>query len=191
VKSRKLTDRKLLALVDQGLSQVEIAKLHGVSKQAINKRLLELRGKITKVVAVKKIEAVVDQRLDTLGQLNSINKHANWLLEHLMAWAKGDEAALQVLENQVKTVRIGDEEQPVKEVRMKDPRALAVQVMAEIRGQLALQVEIFKTLFDMRAVEEFQAEVLQAIQEASPDVRAKIIRNLNQRRALSTAVSFR
>jgi len=142
------------------------------------------------VVVVKKIERVVDQRLDTLGQLNRINEHANWLLEHLMAWAKGDEKALQVLESQVKTVRIGDEALAVKEVRMKDPRALVVQVMGEIRAQLALQLQIFQTLFDLKSVQEFQEEVLTAIAEVDPNVRAKIIRKLNQRRALRSAVTF-
>ena len=37
--------------------------------------------------------------------------------------------------------------------------------MAEIRGQLDLQLDIFKTLYDVEAMAEFQKEVLSAIEE--------------------------
>jgi hypothetical protein len=63
-------------------------------------------------------------------------------------------------------------------------------VMAEIRGQLRLQLEIFQTLYDMKAVEEFQREVLSAIGEASPEVRNAIIGRLNQKRAIRSAIRF-
>ena len=33
---------------------------------------------------------------------------------------------------------------------------LKLKIMAEIRGQLRLQLEIFQTLYDMKAVQEFQ-----------------------------------
>ena len=56
--------------------------------------------------------------------------------------------------------------------------------MAEIRGQLNLQLDIFKTLYDVEAIAEFQKEVLTAIEEVSPDVRNTIIRRLKERKAL-------
>ena len=46
----KINDRKLLRLIDSGMSQSEAAKKMGVSRQAVSKRLQELRGKTTKVV---------------------------------------------------------------------------------------------------------------------------------------------
>ena len=67
---------------------------------------------------------------------------------------------------------------------------LRLKVMAEIRGQLRLQLEIFSQLYDMKAVQEFQDEVLTAIGDASPDVRDKIIRSLNEKRAIRSAVKF-
>jgi len=67
---------------------------------------------------------------------------------------------------------------------------LKLKVMSEIRGQLRLQLEIFQTLYDMKAVQEFQQEVLTAIGEASPEIRNEIINKLNERRALRSAIKF-
>ena len=67
---------------------------------------------------------------------------------------------------------------------------LKLRAMAEIRNQLRLQLDIFQSLYDMKAVQEFQDEVLTAIGDASPDVRDKIIRSLNEKRAIRSAVKF-
>lgn len=67
---------------------------------------------------------------------------------------------------------------------------LKLKIMAEIRGQLRLQLDIFQTLYDMKAVQEFQQEVLTAIGEASQEVKNAIIGKLNEKRALRTAVRF-
>ena len=69
-------------------------------------------------------------------------------------------------------------------------RATVLGVMREIRCQLKLQLEIFQCLYDMKAVQEFQAEVLTAIGEASSDVRDKIICRLNEKHAIRAAVKF-
>jgi hypothetical protein len=69
-------------------------------------------------------------------------------------------------------------------------RATVLGVMREIRCQLKLQLDIFQCLYDMKAVQEFQAEVLTAIGEASSDVRDKIIRRLNEKHAIRAAVKF-
>lgn len=192
MKSPKINDEKLLRLIDRiGLSQSDAAREFGVSRQAVSQRLQELRGKTTRVVVAKKLEQVVDRKIDAMEQLTQINEHANEILDLLMRWNRGDEGALQILENQVKRVRIGEgEELEVKEVKFKDPRELALKAMAEIRGQLKLQLEIFQTLYDIKAVQEFQDEVLSAIGEASRDVRDKIIYKLNKKRAIRSAIKF-
>lgn len=187
--SKKLNDTKLIRLVDEGVTQAEIARTLGVTRQAVNKRLFELRGKTTRVVAAKKIEQVVDRKLDAMEQLWKINEDANEILDLLMRWQRGDEEALQILESQ-KKVKVGQDEEEVVEYKLKDPRELALKAMSEIRGQLKLQLEIFQTLYDMKAVEEFQREVLSAIGEASPEVRNAIVDKLNQKRAIRSAIRF-
>jgi len=189
----KINDRKLLQLIDKDKkSQAEAAKALGVSRQAVSQRIKELRGKTTKVVVAKKIEQIVDSKIDTMEQLSKINAYANEILDLLMRWQRGDKEALRILEGQVKEVKVGKGEDAefVKEYRIKDPRELALKACAEVRAQLNFQLEIFQALYDMKAVQEFQQEVLAAIGEASPEVRDAIISNLNKKRAIRSAIKF-
>ena len=65
-----------------------------------------------------------------------------------------------------------------------------LKAMREIRGQLELQLEIFKTLYDLEAVAEFQREVLTAIDEVDRDVRDRIVQRLKENKALRGSVSI-
>jgi predicted transcriptional regulator len=189
----KINDHRLLRLIDkENKSQSEAARVLGVSRQAVSQRLQEIRGKTTKVVVAKKVEEVVDRKIDAIEQLQKINAYANELLDLLMRWNRGDDEALQVLESQVTTkrVRVGHQEELVKELKLKDPRELALKAMAEIRGQLKLQLEIFQALFSLQAAEEFQNVVLETIAEVEPNVRNEIIRRINAKRSVRSAVRF-
>jgi len=133
---------------------------------------------------------IVEKKLDAIEQLQKINDYANELLDLLMRWNRGDEEALQILESQVKRVRIRGQEEEVTEYKFKDPRELALRAMQEIRGQLSLQLEIYRALYDMAAVAEFQKEVLTAIGEVEPDVREKIVYNLQKARVIRSTLEF-
>ena len=192
--NKKLSTAELLRRVDAGDSYADIGKDHGISRQAVYNRVMKLRGKTTKAIAVRdeKVTRVIDQKLDAVAQLEKINRGANELLDLCMAWQRGDDVALQILESQrnTKTIRIGDEEMEISEFKFKDPRELALRAMGEIRAQLDLQLKIFSTLYDMKAAQEFQEEVLSAIGEVSEDVRRKIISNLQKRRSVRQVVKF-
>jgi len=62
--------------------------------------------------------------------------------------------------------------------------------MHEIRGQLKLQFEISQALFDIKAVKEFQSQVLEVIGSVSPDARGEIIRKLTKTSALRSSLDF-
>ena len=89
---------------------------------------------------------------------------------------RGDKEALAILEAQ----GLGN----------KDHREVALKAMAEIRGQLRLQLEIFQTLYDVSAVAEFQKEVLTAIGEVAPSVRDQIIYRLQKARAIRATLDL-
>ena len=78
-----INDRKLLQLIDkQEMSQSAAAKELGVSRQAVNQRLKELRGRTTKVVVVaKETKEAVQKGFDALAQLTEINRKSLELLE--------------------------------------------------------------------------------------------------------------
>jgi hypothetical protein len=192
MRNSKFTDVELKQLVRKGLSGSEIAKCLGVSKSAVSMRLKALNIALSKDVALRSAAEVVKKELDTIGQLQKINAHANELLDLLMRWNRGDEGALQILESQVRKVRIGkgEEAEEVTEYRFKDPRELALKAMQEIRGQLKLQLEIFQALFDMQAIQQFQAEVLEIIGSVSPEASEQIIRRLTEANALRSALDL-
>jgi len=54
--------------------------------------------------------------------------------------------------------------------------------MAEIRKQLELQLDVFKSLYELEAQQDFQTEVLDVIGEVDPNARAEILRRLAHRR---------
>lgn len=76
----KINDRNLLRLVDkEGKSQTEAAKEIGVSRQAVSKRPQELLGKTTKVVVAKKVEQIVDRKIDAMVQLTpALSPRLRW-----------------------------------------------------------------------------------------------------------------
>jgi hypothetical protein len=181
---------KLDKMLREGMSYREIAKRFSCTPGAISQARKKLSIDVVKNVALENAHRVVNQKLNAVKQLQKINDYANELLDLLMRWNRGDEEALQVLESQVRKVRVKNQEESVKEYKFKDPRDLALKAMAEIRGQLNLQLEIFKTLYDLKAVEEFQREVLTAIGEVKPSVRDRIIHNLQKARAIRSTVEF-
>ena len=186
----KIDRVKLDQMIREGKPQRVIAQFFKVTDGAISKAKNELKVAVVKNVALESAHKVVGKHLDTLSQLQKINEHANELLDLLMRWNRGDSEALQILESQVRKVKIRGSEEEIKEYRFKDPRELALKAMQEIRGQLSLQLDIFKTLYDVQAVAEFQREVLEAIAEVEPNVRDKIIGRLKASRALRKSVSI-
>jgi hypothetical protein len=180
----KIDKVKLHRMLSSGKSQKEAAQVFGVTDGAISKVAKNLNIGVVKNIALESAHKVVEKNLNTLAQLQKINVYANDLLDLLMRWNKGDAEALQILESQVRRVKIKGSEEEVTEYRFKDPRELALRCMAEIRGQLNLQLDIFRTLYDVEAIAEFQKEVLSAIEEVSPDVRHTIIQRLKERKAL-------
>ncbi len=191
---KKKIDREKFAELTKKLTVNELATHFGVTRFAIYKVKREFKAAVSNSVVIEKAGEIAEENLDTLAQLRKINTHANELLDLLIKWNRGDETALQILESQVKMVRTGSEKdgkvEYIKEYKFKDPRELMVKVMAEIRSQLDLQVKIYQTLFDTKAAAEFQGEVLTAIGEVEPDVRDKIIRNLQRKRAIRTAIQL-
>jgi predicted transcriptional regulator len=183
---------QLEKLVRQGNGVSQIAKKMGVTKGAVSKKLKALNVAVTKDVSLRHAGDIVERKINAIEQLQKINDYANELLDLLMRWNRGDEVAIQVLESQVarKKVRVGDKEEFVQQYKFKDPRELAIKAMQEIRGQLNLQLDIFKTLYDMAAVAEFQKEVLEAIGNASPELRDQIVRNLQKGRVVRSTLEF-
>ncbi len=186
----KIDKLKLHKMLQNGKSQKEVAQVFGVSEGAVSKAVKGLHISVVRNIAMENAQTIVKKKINTLDQLQKINDQANELLDLLMRWNKGDAEALQILESQVRKVKIKGTEEEISSYNFKDPRELALRCMAEIRGQLNLQLDIFKTLYDVEAIADFQREVLSAIAEVSTDVRNAIVQRLKERKALRGSVTI-
>jgi transcriptional regulator with XRE-family HTH domain len=160
----KLLDQMLRA----GKTQREAAQVFGVSESAVSKAKKQLKTNIVRAVGLEKAHEVVHGHLDVLGQLRKINLAINEELDR----AKG----------------------AVIEANGKDQLALQdviIRLSSEIRRQLDSQMKIFELWYQARSVMEFQQIVLAAIEEVSPELKEKIIRRLQERRAVRSTVEFK
>jgi predicted transcriptional regulator len=189
--ANRIDKESLKELHDQGVRSVDIAKKMCVSQAAVCKMLKKMGLAITAVSTMEMAPKIVKRQLNAVDQLQKINDYANELLDLVMRWNRGEEVALQLLESQAKMVRVGQgkDVEWIREFKFKDPREIALKAMLEIRGQLTLQLEIFKTLYGAESQQEFQTEVLDVIGEIDPNARAKILRQLNQRRLVRESFS--
>jgi predicted transcriptional regulator len=182
-------------LLGDGKSQSEIARILGVTPSTVT-RLVKKGNVLTATSAMLTVKEenhaakLIERHINTMDQLIKVNDYANEMLDMLMKWNRGEEVALQVLENQVKMVRVGagKDVEWIKEYKFKDPRELAQKLMAEIRGQLQLQLEIYKTLYDRQAVANYQQKILAFMDTLGTDVRTKFLHFIARERFIQSVV---
>jgi hypothetical protein len=183
---------KLSQLLRAGKSQKEVAQVFGVSAGAITHAKKALNIQVVRSVGLENAHRVIDKNLDAVAQLQRINEKANAMLDELT----GED---MLIDRMVKAVQgaLTYESDPQKQAayirkivkQITQDRFLALKAMQEIRGQLILQIDIFKTLYDIEAIAEFQREVLEAIGAVSRDVRDRIIQRLKEARTLRGSLS--
>ena len=164
---RKIDDQVLYQmLVERGQTQSEVAAHFGVSEAAVSKRVKALNIQLTRHVALERAKEVADHGLNVVNQLQGINN----VIQDELHWAT--EAARKPGADR------------------KGLQAVIIDLTGEVRKQLRFQLEVLRSLYDMRGVAEFQKEVLDAIGEASPEIREAIVRRLVERRALRSALTI-
>ena len=115
---------------------------------------------------MEKADAVVDQKLDANARL----QRAQQIIDAELAWA------------------VEQAQQPGAD-RAKLQDAI-LKLVAEVRQQLGLQLNITRTLVDLKVVREFQRSVTETIAEVDPSVAREIVAKLKERRALRASGSL-
>ena len=193
---------ELRRLLENGCDVKEVAQRFKVRAPHIRKIIKnELRIQCVVDVSPREAKAAmmlekahkeVEQSLDAIAQLARINEVANGQLDELV----GDHATIDRMTDAIAEALKNDDINPNKGVLkqlvrdISKNRELAFRAMAEIRGQLNLQLEMLKTFNDLEATADFQRQVLEAIGEIAPDVRNKIIQKLKERRTLRQSVKL-
>ena len=109
---------------------------------------------------MEKASEVVDQKLDANARLERVQR----VIDEELRWA------------------VGQAQQP--EADRGALQDTILRLAAEVRQQLGLQLNITKTLVDLKVVREFQRSVTETIAEVDPGVARQIIAKLKERRAL-------
>jgi DNA-binding Lrp family transcriptional regulator len=159
---------ELERLVREGNGVSEIARKLKVSKGAVSKRLKALKVSITKDVTLRSAPKLVDNSINAMVQLRKINDLINRELDHI--------------EQEIEKAT-GSERQLLQDQRLKH--------VAEVRKQLSLVLDIAQALYNLDEVKAFQEEVLAAIGGAAPEVRASILRNLQERQAIRSTLEMK
>jgi hypothetical protein len=189
-----IIDFKVLnKLVAEGKGTAEIAKHFNVTPGAVSQAKTKLKIAVVKDVALESAHKVVSKNLDAVAQLQKINRAANKLLDELTGEDRTINRMVKAVEGALSVE--GDPKKQGEQIRkvilrVNQDRNTALKACAEIRGQLNLQLDIFRTLYDLQAIAEFQKEVLTSIGEEAPDVRDRIIRRLQKGRAIRSAIKF-
>ena len=156
----KLDPDALHRYLDAGHTQADAARHFSVSESAISQRVRTLQIATSKVVALERAGEVVDQKLDAAARLQHIQ---------------------QVIDEELRCAGTRAKEPGADRAKLQDT---ILKLAAEVRQQLSLQLNISRTLIDLRVVREFQQSVMQTIAEEAPDVGRRIVARLKERRAL-------
>jgi hypothetical protein len=162
----KIDPDELISLIASGMTQSEAARHFGVSNAAISLRAKQLRLSTSRVIALERAAAVVDQKLSAADRLAEIQR----VMRDQLAWAE-DQAR-----------QPGADRSALVDV--------IIRVAAEMRNQLRLEHDISRTLIDLKVVREFQRTVFEAIAEESPDTARRIVDRLKRQQALRQSVEI-
>ena len=117
----------------------------------------------SKVVALERAREVVTQKLDATAHLQHVQ---------------------EVIDEELRCAV--DRVQAPGADRAK-PQDTILKLAAEVRQQLGLQLNISRTMIDLKVVREFQHSVVEVISEVDPSVARQIVAKLKERRALRTS----
>ena len=166
----KIDDRKLKRMLDAGWTQKRCAEHFEVTPAAVSLRVKALNLNIVRNVSLEHANEVVEEKLDAMAELRKINEVVSTELDWLTAKMKS----------------LADEDMLLPDIRFEFETQVLSHV-SEVRQQIKLALDIAKTLYDVEQVRAFQEEVLLAIGEASPETRERIVRALQEKRAIRSA----
>ncbi|MFH1053477.1 MAG: hypothetical protein V1740_03610 [Candidatus Woesearchaeota archaeon] len=171
---------KAQSLFDEGKTLFEIAKELNVTLPAIKYAILKRDKKngAVSTLLFEKSSQGVSRHLDTVSQLQYVNKNMIDLLDLMTKASTGDESAIALLNQDINFKR-------------KDPNELRIKAAAEIKEQLILQQKIFDTLYTVQQVDEYQDEVEATMEEMEPGLRNRFLKRLKEKRLLHSAAQWK
>lgn len=216
---RELTEAALIQELRAGKKASQIANEHGISRQAVYKRIKEAeRRNSAALVAPEANRRFVAATLSEMDSLQVCLERAKLLQDACHEWLKDpdqpDRYDVGPRGGDVMVIHLrlnGDQEptgKPIKrplsdllqeldtqvsvigtETRYADPRKLILNTMRECRGLITDGLDLAERIQSIEAMEEFRTITLEAIGKVTPDVRAEIEQELQRRLSIRAAAA--
>jgi len=165
----RLDPIELKRMLESGCSQAEAARYFDVSASAISQRVRSFRRdrRYASPETMGTGVTIINGEISAPDRLAFVQRAVDRELEWALDEARQPDADRKGLQRTILTLA------------------------AEVRQQLALQLQISKAVVDLQVVREFQQTVTEAIAEEAPDVARRIVARLKahqvQRRAVGLA----
>lgn len=202
---RELSDDALREDAAAGLGASEIAEKHGISRQAVHKRLKRLEvTTISAAVAPEESRRYVANQLDAFEQLTRSLARVNLLMDACDEWlrdagdpqkynigARADDVDVHYVTHhevngrivtskhkeklQVLLDRLEDYHVERTEWKHADPRELILKTAQEARATVTVAADLVRMLADAQAMQRFREALLAAIKEVDPTVADRIV----------------
>jgi DNA-binding Lrp family transcriptional regulator len=163
----KIDPDALRQFLETGHTQADAARHFGVSEPAIHQRLRKLKQLTSRVMALERAGEVVEEKqASATARLERVQR----IIDNQLSWAEEQ------------TRREGADRMVLADTILK--------LTAEVRQQLGLQLQISRTLIDMREVRDFRQTVVDILAQESPEVARRLIATLKARQALRQRVNL-
>lgn len=195
----KIDKIKLIQLIRDNKTHKQCAEHFGVSIWAVKHALKTLRGKLENPPVLKEGDLYGDN-IDSMGQLKTINSKIMEQLNRCDKMINREEVKMEALNAVEARVKKAPHDIDAQEILAKIwgnnlKSILAIQsniinVSAEVRKQIELQVKIAETLYSIQVMQEFQSEIINLLREVDSITAQKLINKLKERRTIRGLVKM-
>lgn len=161
---KSLSDERLLELISQGKSDIQIAKITGYHRKTIWKRRTALQKKTPGTITQERVDVLVERQLSDLERLEETVEIARVVLLDIKRQLQHNPTNQTAIDNLTK-------------------------INADIRGYVNTKANVAKAIAGLEAIQNFIHIVLTEMGDVDPNLRNRIIARLNRRRLPSTAIS--
>ena len=166
-KRHHVDDLMLDKLLAAGYTQAEAARKLGVTPAAICRRMQKMTGRPTLESIVRQaVDETPEWQIGMPAELKEINNNAREMLAELIKDIKGGE--------QINQAKAG----------------LSLKIMAEIRAQMHLALEIDEARDKREHEVEFREEVINAIGTVAPEAKRQIIERIQERNSVRRPAEY-
>ena len=173
---KKLRIDEIDELLREGLTGSQIAKQLNVTQGYISQVKKQLQATRATHLQLERAGEITNKHINAADAILDLHRAAKKILNKLLLKIDGkdDHPDLAGFKFEGK----------------KDVTEVAQRYMQEIRSQIDLSMRIYRQLYDMKTVADFQDAVLKAIGRASPEVKEEVIKELKKARAMRPNITF-